>query len=71
MDDLSKNITEQDYIDDIYLSIDGVGTQRFKSCSYFEAEGFTFIWTKNEKLLISRKEIGDYYESGQGKSSRS
>jgi hypothetical protein len=60
MDDLGENITDKDYIDDIYLSIKGVGTQIFRNCSYFEAEGFTFIWTKNERFLISRKEIGDY-----------
>jgi hypothetical protein len=60
MDDLSDNITEKDYIDDIYLSIKGVGTQVFRNCSYFEADEFTFIWTKNERFLISRKEIGDY-----------
>lgn len=60
LNDLGENLTEKDYIEDIYLSIRGVGTQVFKSCSYFEAEGFTFIWTKNERFLISRKEIGDY-----------
>lgn len=60
MDDLGKNITEQDYIDDIYLSINGVGTQVFKNCSYFEADGYTFIWTKEARFLISRKEVGDY-----------
>lgn len=60
MDDLGKNLTEEDYVDDIYLSINGVGDQIFKKCSYFEYEDYTFIWTKEEKFLISRKEIGDY-----------
>lgn len=58
MDDLGKHLTDEDYVDDIYLSINGVGTKIFKKCSYFETEGFTFIWTKSERFLISKKELG-------------
>lgn len=60
MDDISKDISEEDYVESIYLSINGVGTKVFKQCTYHDIEGYTFIWTRDEKFLISKKEIGDY-----------
>lgn len=60
MEDLGKNLTDRDYIENIYLSIKGVGTEVFKKCAYFEVDGYTFIWTKDGSFLISRKEMGDY-----------
>lgn len=60
MDDISKDISEEDYVESIYLSINGVGTKVFKQCAYYDIEKYTFIWTKDEKFLISKKEIGDY-----------
>ncbi len=58
MDDLGKHLTDEDYIEDIYLSISGIGTKIFKECSYFEIDGFAFIWTRTEKFLIRKKELG-------------
>jgi hypothetical protein len=60
MNDIGKSLSEEHYIEDVYLSINGVGTKVFKKCAYHEAEGYTFIWTKEEKFLISKKEMGDY-----------
>jgi hypothetical protein len=60
MEDLGKNISKSDYVDDIYLSIRGIGTKVFKNCAYFETDGYTFIWTENESFMLNKSEIGDY-----------
>lgn len=60
MEDISQELTVLDFCEDIYLSIKDVGSKVFKKCAYHEAEGYTFIWTENEKYLISKKEIGDH-----------
>lgn len=60
MEDLGKNLTPQDYTENIYVSIKKVGTKVFRQCAFYESEGFTFIWTQKEKFLINRKEVGDF-----------
>ena len=60
MIDLGKNLIHDDYCEDLYISINNIGTKTFKNCSYYECEGYTFIWTCTEKFLLSKKEIGEY-----------
>lgn len=60
MQDIEKSLTQEDFCEDIYLSIKDVGTKTFKRCAYHEIDGYTFIWTEQERYLISRKEIGDH-----------
>jgi hypothetical protein len=60
MEDLGKNLIHDDYCEDLYISINNIGTKTFKNCSYYECEGYTFIWTCTEKFLLSKKEIGEY-----------
>lgn len=60
MDDLGENLIPEDYCEDLYISIKNVGTKTFKQCSYYECEGYAFIWTLTDKFLISKKEIGDF-----------
>lgn len=60
MEDLGKNITEADYKENIYLSINAVGTRVFKDCAYFEADGYTFIWTREENFILNKQDLGDY-----------
>lgn len=60
MHDLGKNLIPQDYAENIYISIKNVGTKVFRNCAYFEAEGYTFIWTRVENFLMDKKEMGDF-----------
>ncbi len=60
MEDLGKQLSPQDYSENIYVSIKNVGTKVFRQCAFHEADGYTFIWTKKETFIISRKEVGDF-----------
>ena len=60
MMDLGKNLIYDDYCEDLYISINNIGTKTFKNCAYFECEGYTFIWTLEESFLISKKEMNDF-----------
>ena len=60
MKDLEKNLIDEDYCEDIYISTKSAGTKSFRNCSYFEVDNYIFIWTKEQSLLISSKEVGDY-----------
>ena len=57
--DLEKSITLEDYIEDLYISIKGIGSKVFKNCVYLEAEGWIFIWTKEESYILRKKDIGE------------
>jgi len=57
--DLEQSITLDDYIEDLYISINGVGSKVFKNCVYLEAEGWIFIWTQDDSFMVRRKDIGD------------
>jgi hypothetical protein len=59
MIDLGKNLTHDDYCEDLYISINNIGTRTFKKCAYFECEGYTFIWTPKELFLINKKKMND------------
>jgi hypothetical protein len=59
MQDIEKELTENDYCENVYMSVKNIGTKVFKNCVYHMAEGYTFIWTKTESFLINEKEIGD------------
>lgn len=58
--DWGKNLLPKDFCETLYLSISGIGTKTFKSCSFHQQDDFLFIWTKNENFLINRNEIGDF-----------
>jgi hypothetical protein len=60
MEDLGKSLSLSDYTENVYMSIRGVGTKVFRQCAFFEADGYTFIWTMNDKFLINNKELGDF-----------
>ena len=60
MEDLGKNLSLRDYVDNIYISIKDVGTRVFRNCAYFEAEEYTFIWTHQESFLMDKNEMGDF-----------
>lgn len=60
MEDIGKSLTSLDYSEDVYLSIKGVGSKRFKECAYHVAENYTFIWTRDEKFLINKKDIAEH-----------
>lgn len=60
MEDLGNNLLPEDYRENIYISVNGVGTEIFRNCAYFEAEEYSFIWTEDKKLLLSKKEMGNY-----------
>jgi len=60
MEDLRKNLSPLDFVENIYISIRGVGNKVFRHCAYYEADGYTFIWTTQENFLISKKEVGDF-----------
>jgi hypothetical protein len=58
--DLRKSLGPKDFCEDVYLSIQGIGSKTFKSCSYFESESWLFIWTREESFVFSKKEVGDF-----------
>lgn len=58
-EDLEKSITLEDYIEDLYISINGIGSKVFRNCVYLEAEGWLFVWTKEESYMVRKKDIGD------------
>lgn len=60
MEDLGKNLVSSDYKDNVYISIKNVGTKIFRECAYHETDGYTFIWTKSERFIINKKEVGGY-----------
>jgi hypothetical protein len=60
MEDLGKNLTPSDFSESVYLSIKGVGTKTFRKCAYYEVDGFTFIWTKEDTYIISKEELGEF-----------
>lgn len=60
MKDIGKDISEDDYQHDIYVSFKNGAPKSYRNCAYFESDGYTFIWTKNSSEMISRKEVGDY-----------
>ena len=39
---------------------ENVGTKVFRRCAYYEAEGFTFIWTQENSFIMDKKEMGDF-----------
>jgi hypothetical protein len=57
--DLRKNLQPRDYCEDVYLSLRGVGSKKFKSCAYFETETWLFIWTPDDSFVINKTEVGD------------
>jgi len=58
--DLRKSLQPRDYCEDVYLSIKGAGSKSFKSCSYFDAENWLFIWTPDDSFVFDKREIGDF-----------
>lgn len=60
MEDLGKNLTQSDYIENICISISGISNDVYKDCAYFQTDGYTFIWTKEKAFIIEDKKIGKY-----------
>ena len=57
--DLEKSITPEDYTEDLYVSINGVGSKIYRDCVYLDAEGWLFIWTMTESYMFSKKDLKD------------
>ena len=60
MEDLGKNLAQEDYAENICISVDGVVSEIYKDCAYFEADGYTFIWTKEKSFMINKKKVGRF-----------
>ena len=60
MEDLGKNLTQDDYVENICISINGIISAVYEDCSYFESDGYTFVWTREDSFLIDEKKIGRY-----------
>jgi hypothetical protein len=60
MMDVRKCLKLKDYCNDIYLSTKKMGTKIFKSCSYFESDGWLFVWTLEDSFSIRSKDVGDF-----------
>ena len=60
LEDWGKGLKPKDYDQHIYVSIRGVGSKVFRNCAYHETDGYTFIWTKQEKYILNKKEVGDF-----------
>lgn len=60
LDDWGSNLLPEDYCETIYLSIKGVGTKTFKECCYHDDDGYIFIWTREERFIIDKRDLGDF-----------
>jgi hypothetical protein len=60
MKDLGKNLTQDDYIENVCVSVNGVVRGVYKDCACFESDGYTFIWTREDSFLIDGKKLGRY-----------
>ncbi len=60
MDDWGKSLLPQDFSETLYISIKGIGNKTFKSCSFHEEDNYMFIWTKQDRFLVDKKELGDF-----------
>lgn len=60
MQDLGKNLTQNDYCENIYISTKLDGSKTFRDCAYFEADDYIFVWKKESSVLMSKKKVGDY-----------
>jgi len=60
MDDLGKTLESQDYSENIYVSINGVGTKILRNCAYHDADNYIFIWSEQEEYFLNKKEVGDF-----------
>ena len=58
--DLGKEMSEDSFTDNIYLSIRDVGTKVFKHCKFEVLEGWLLIWTPTETFCVSQKDLGDF-----------
>lgn len=58
-DDIGKSLCDDDYNEDVYLSIKHVGTKTFQKCVYHEVENWIFIWTREDSFMVDRKDLGD------------
>jgi hypothetical protein len=58
--DWGRNLTKEDFIQTLYISIKGVGNQTFHQCCCYEQDNYLFIWTKDETFLINKKDLGDF-----------
>jgi hypothetical protein len=59
-EDIKSELGDEDYYDDIYLSIKNVGTKMFKKCCYDQIDGWLFIWTQSDTFVAKESEIGDF-----------
>lgn len=59
-EDIRKQLDDRSFIDNVYLSIKGIGTKVFKECKCDQLEGWLFIWTKNDTFLMEEEDIGDF-----------
>jgi hypothetical protein len=57
--DLEKSIKPIDYVEDLYISINGIGSKIFRKCVYLDADGWIFIWTAEESYMFRKKDLGD------------
>lgn len=57
--DIGKSISPEDFIEDIYISIKGVGTKTFRKCVYHEVDNWIFIWTEDDSYIFNKKDLGD------------
>ena len=60
MYDWGNELLPTDFCETVYLSIKGIGTKTFKDCCYHDSEGYIFIWTKEESIMIKKKDLGDF-----------
>lgn len=60
MIDLGKELSEDTFVDNIYLSIRNVGTKVFKKCKFERLEGWIFIWTQDDSFCVKEKDLGDF-----------
>ena len=60
MKDLGNNLVQDDYIENICVSVNGLINAVYKECAYFVSDGYTFVWTSKDSFLIDEKKIGRY-----------
>ena len=59
-DDIRKELDENSFVDNIYMSVKHVGTKVFRNCKCDQIDGWIFIWTQTETYTVKESDMGDF-----------
>lgn len=60
LDDVKRDLDQDDCVQTVYLSIKGIGTKVFRNASYQFLDGWLFIVTTTESFCVKKCDLGDF-----------